>query len=148
MVAFAAGFDQLARVSLEQYLLWAVSSGGKMSAATFIPQAFLLIRFVVGAVFVGLTRPQFSPVCVAKTSILPIGIAVIAVDVVLVLMLVARAFQVGLVKDIRAGKSDGIRGKAVLFAISGLAVWTGVSYLVRDVCIISNLVYRRACQCF
>lgn len=131
-VAFAAGFDQIARVSLEQYLLWAVNTGPKVSARTFIPQTVLLARFILGAVFVGLSRPQFNPVCVAETSVLPVGITVVVMDATFLLFLVVRVFQVGMVDSVRDGKPDAIRGKAVLFVIAGLALWTGVSPVVES----------------
>jgi hypothetical protein len=126
-IAFASAFDQVARFSLEQYLLWAVNSGAKMSTETLIPQVLVLARFVVGGVFVGLQRPQFDPVCIARTSILPVGIAVIAIDAVIIAMLLARAFQVGLVGDMQGRRPGAIRSKALLATIGGLAIWTGVS---------------------
>ena len=79
------------------------------------------------------TLAQFSSVCVAKTSVLPVGIAVVAADAVLVLLLVVRSFRVGLVKEIRAGKSGAIRGRALLLTIAGLATWTGVGHIVAGV---------------
>jgi hypothetical protein len=126
-VGFSTAFDQLARFSLEQFLLWGVNSGAKMSAEMLVPQALLLVRFVLGAVFVGLSRPQFTPVCTTTSSMLPVAIAVIAVDAVVIFVLAFRFLQVGLVRDIREGRPGMVRGKALLCVLIGLAVWTGVS---------------------
>ena len=84
---FATVFDQLARFSIEQYLLWAMNTGAKVSAGQLIPQLFILGRLVAGGVFAGFTRAQTDTFCVATSSILPIAIVVIAMDVVILLLL-------------------------------------------------------------
>ncbi|KAK5663098.1 hypothetical protein OQA88_6514 [Cercophora sp. LCS_1] len=54
----ATVFDQLARFSIEQYLVWAMNNGSKPTVYQMIPQFIVLGRFVAGAVFTGFTRPQ------------------------------------------------------------------------------------------
>jgi len=127
VIIFASAFDQLARVAVEQYLVWAVNSGSRTSAATLIPQLLVLARFILGATFVGLSRPQFAPVCVASQSVLPVGVATAALDAVLVVVVLARAFQVGLVSEMQARGAGAMRSQAVIFVILGFTLWTGVS---------------------
>lgn len=61
-----------------------------------------------------LTRPDFAPVCVANTSVLPIAIVVLALEVIIIGVLVIRG-------------SRGNGNKALIFSILAFAVWTGVS---------------------
>lgn len=130
-IIFASSFDQLARFALEQYLIWAINSGLKKAPDTFVPQAILIIRLIIGGIFVGFQRPQLDPVCQTSTNMFAVGIAVIASDAVMILIFVARAFMIGLVQDVREKRPGVQRSKAVLFLIAGLALWTGVSALKR-----------------
>ena len=129
-VTFSTIFDQLARFSIEQFLLWAinVNNGTKLSMTQLIPQLVILIRFLAGAVFIGFTRPQTDTFCVATTSELPLGILVPALDAVIIVLLVIRAYSVGgVAKQNRDGKAaDGDRARALMSVLFGLSFWTGV----------------------
>lgn len=125
-VIFSTLFDQLGRFAVEQYLLWAMNTGGKMSIAELLPQLLVVARFVVGMVFVGFSRTQVEPVCVATSSVLPVAIVVIALDGVLIAIFAARAFMTGLVSDVQANNSSASRSKSVLLVMVGFAIWTGV----------------------
>jgi hypothetical protein len=125
-VVFVSAFDQVARVSLEQYLLWAVNDGMRMSAASFLPQGLLFVRFILGAFFVGLQRPLFSPVCVQTTQVLPVAITVVAVDFVLILAIIGRMLSSGLIREIQRREFGGVRAKGLVFTVVAFAAWTGV----------------------
>ncbi|KAK1244858.1 hypothetical protein MKX08_004487 [Trichoderma sp. CBMAI-0020] len=123
-ISFATVFDQLARFSVEQFLLWAVNGGMKVSKLSLVLQGGLFLRFILGAVFVGVQRPQFDPVCVATNLILPIGIVVMVVDIAMVMILGTKAFL--------AKKSDAIRPElsrtnTLILVTVGLGVWTALS---------------------
>jgi len=126
-IIFNTLFDQLARFSVEQYLLWAINSGTKPGARQLIPQAVVGARFVLGMVFVGLSRPLADPICLARSSVLPVAIILIAVDAVIILGLVWLAFSAGLVRHIRGHEEEAPRSKSILLVIAGFAVWTAVS---------------------
>ncbi|KAM0600328.1 hypothetical protein ACHAP1_009254 [Verticillium nonalfalfae] len=126
-VTFASSFDQIARLALEQYLLWAINSGLKPSSDTFIPQALLVIRLLVGVVFVAFQRTQVLPVCQPSNNMTAIGIAVGATDAVILALFVLRAFKTGLVRDYREKRPGHQRARAVLMLLVGLALWTGAS---------------------
>ncbi|KAM0286781.1 hypothetical protein ACHAQH_000801 [Verticillium albo-atrum] len=126
-VTFASSFDQIARLALEQYLLWAINSGVKPSPDTFIPQALLAIRLLVGGIFVAFQRTQMLPICQPSNNMVAIGIAVAATDAVIIAIFVLRAFMTGLVQDFREKRPGHQRAKAVLMLIVGLALWTGAS---------------------
>jgi len=80
-------------------------------------QLCLLVRLAAGAVFVAFTRPQFDPVCVAQTSLMPLGAALAVGDGAVLLVVAVRVF---------AG-TFGPRQMALTICVFGAAVWTGVS---------------------
>jgi len=124
---FTTFFDQLGRFSIEQYLLWAIHSG---DAATgwqrFLMQSAIGLRFVLGMVFVGLSRPQFDPVCVPISSVLPIAILVVALDAAIIAGLAIQSFSSGKVREVREGQPGAVRSKSILLVIVGMAIWTAV----------------------
>lgn len=125
-VAFSSGFDQLSRVALLQYLLWAAGAT-KTAVQRLVPQGLLLVRFALGGVFVGMQRPQFKPVCVPRTDILPVAIAVIVVDAILILACVVRIFSAGGLRDAMEGTAGDLKARGVYFTLGGFMLWTGVS---------------------
>ncbi|KAM0137648.1 hypothetical protein ACHAO1_003967 [Botrytis cinerea] len=122
---FTTGFDQLARVALEQFLLWSIGHGTKVTAIRAILQGLLAVRLIVGGVLVGITRPQFSPTCVAETSILPVAIVVLVMDLIIVGALVVQAGSLGMFGDRREDRK--LQSRALLSVIAGFAVWTVTS---------------------
>ncbi|POS80067.1 hypothetical protein DHEL01_v201550 [Diaporthe helianthi] len=126
-IVFTTFFDQLARYAIEQHSLWVINDGTPASTGQIIPQVFLGLRFVIGAVFVGLSRPQFNPVCVPGSSVLALAIALVVVDAVIVTILAGRAISVGLIKKMQDGGSDSARSKAVVATLIGLTIWMATS---------------------
>ncbi|KAH0524846.1 hypothetical protein TsFJ059_007300 [Trichoderma semiorbis] len=122
VISFAAVFDQVARVSVEQFLLWAVNGGIKVTKLSLAMQGALLVRFVLGAIFVGVQRPQFEPVCVARNLVLPIGVIVMVTDVA---MVAALSTKVVLAKKSNALRPELTRTNALIFVTAGLGIWTG-----------------------
>lgn len=105
-------------------MLWGVNGGMKVSKLSLVLQGGLFLRFILGAVFVGVQRPQFDPVCVATNLVLPIGIVVMVVDIAMVMILGIKAFL--------AKKSDAIRPElsrtnTLILVTAGLGMWTAVS---------------------
>jgi hypothetical protein len=137
-IIFSTVFDQFARFSVEQFLLWALNDngGGKLSVTQLIPQVLVLVRFLAGAVFIGFTRPQTDTFCVATTSALPVGILVTALDAVIILLLVIRAYSVGgVAKENGDGKGiDADHARALMAVLLGLVIWTGVRFVVLWAC--------------
>ena len=123
-------FDQFARFSIQQFLLWALNTGNgeKLPVMQLIPQVLVLARFLAGAVFIGFTRPQTDTFCVATTSALPVGILVTALDGVIILLLVIRAYSVGgVAKENHGGRGVAAeRARALMCVLLGLVFWTGV----------------------
>lgn len=129
-VIFATVFDQLARFSVEQFLLWGlnIDSGAKLSLTQLIPQALVLGRFLAGAVFTGFIRPQTDDFCVATTSVLPVGILVTGLDGAIISLLVIRAYSPGgAAKENQGSKgAKADRARALMSVLLGLVFWTGV----------------------
>lgn len=123
-ISFATVFDQLARFSVEQFLLWGVNGGMKVSKLSLVLQGGLFLRFIIGAIFVGVQRPQFDPVCVATNLILPIGIVVMVVDIAMVMILGTKAF---LAKTSDAIRPELSRTNTLVLVTVGLGIWTAVS---------------------
>lgn len=126
LVAFAAAFDQLARIAIEQFLLWGMKSGQKASSGTCILQALVLLRFILGGVLVGVQRPQFRPACVASNLLLPLGIAALATDALIVFMLLLQLTAAGLLLKERRATPGFARIKSLFLTTSGFGVWTAV----------------------
>ncbi|KAH8125579.1 hypothetical protein LI328DRAFT_167230 [Trichoderma asperelloides] len=123
-ISFATVFDQLARFSVEQFLLWGVNGGMKVSKLSLVLQGGLFLRFIIGAIFVGVQRPQFDPVCVATNLILPIGIVVMVVDIAMVMILGTKAF---LAKTSDAIRPELSRTNTLVLVTVGLGIWTALS---------------------
>lgn len=147
-VIFAAFFDQVARCAMEQYLLWAINSGLKISPDTFAPQLVLVIRFFLGGVYVGFQRPQLDPVCQPTNEMNAIGIAVAATDAVVIALFVLRSFVIGLVKDVRESRPGARRSKALLLLIATLLLWTGVSLEASGEFLLLTSQTRQVYPCF
>jgi hypothetical protein len=125
---FSTMFDQLARVFIEQFLLWSVEYGQKLTAERMVLQVILLFRLIAGGILVGFTRPDFAPVCVARTSVLPVAILVLVLDVVIIGVLIIRALSLGMFRDLRENDSSPRQeqNRALIICIAGFTVWTGV----------------------
>ena len=128
-LVFSTMFDQLARVGMEQFLLWSVGQGTKVTAERLILQMILGVRLVAGGLLVGFTRPDFAPVCVARTSLMPMSILVITLDFIIIGVLFIRALALGMFRDMREERSSTLQeqSKALILNIVGFTVWTGVS---------------------
>ncbi|KAK5661961.1 hypothetical protein OQA88_10072 [Cercophora sp. LCS_1] len=126
-IIFATVFDQLARFSIEQYLVWAMNNGSKPTVYQMIPQFIVLGRFVAGAVFTGFTRPQTDTFCVATSSTFPVAVVVIVLDVVILLALTIKAFSKVPELDPRDKDADLARRVSVKLILLGVAIWTASS---------------------
>ena len=124
-VAFATVFDQLARFSIEQYLVWAMNHG-KPTVVQMIPQFLVLGRFIAGAVFAGFTRPQTDTFCVAASSAFPVAVVVIILDVVILLALTVKAFSSLPDTGILNKESDLAKRVSHKLILAGAAIWTAV----------------------
>lgn len=150
-IIFSTLFDQVGRFSAEQYLLWAMSTGGKLSIPDMMAQVLVVVRFVIGMVFVGFSRPQVDTVCVTSSSNMPVAIVVIALDFLLIALFAVRAFMTRMLADVQEGTSSAARSKSVLLVIVGFTVWTGVSGSrkrktgFQERC--ADYDYRRALRC-
>ncbi|KAB5583278.1 hypothetical protein GE09DRAFT_1078292 [Coniochaeta sp. 2T2.1] len=141
---FSTLFDQVGRFAMEQYLLWAMVTPGKTSAGGMVTQVFIAARFIVGAVFIGFTRPQVDTFCVARSSLMPVAFTVIALDGVIIVSLAARALMTGLVADVREGKSSSPRSKSILIVMVGFVIWTAMSIPMMLGMTTVDLIFRTA----
>lgn len=126
-VIFTTIFDQLARFSIEQHLLWVINDGRKAGALQYILQALLAARFVLGGVFVGLSKSEFNTVCVPLSSVLVVAIITVIVDAVIMVGLAGQAISAGVFRKVQDGGQASTRGKAVVAVLIGLVIWMGVS---------------------
>lgn len=126
-VAFGSAFDQLARTAFEQSLLWGLSGGVKVSMSMFMSQAALILRFILGGVYVGFQRSQFNPVCVSSTSVLPLGISVLGADAAITLFLLAKLIWTGNSGSSAENDAEAKHSKILLLGIAGTGFWTAVS---------------------
>ncbi|KAG0649849.1 hypothetical protein D0Z07_3635 [Hyphodiscus hymeniophilus] len=127
-LVFSSAFDQLARFSLEQFLVWMLAQRTKMNAGQMILQAILGFRLIAGGTLVGFTRPDFAPVCIARTSVEPVAIVVIAFDFLIIGVLIIRSKSVGMFRDMRdPHSSTRDQSRGLMLTIIGFTVWTSTS---------------------
>jgi hypothetical protein len=124
-VVISTIFDQLARVSIEQGLVWASQSKEESKSWYWLPQILVFCRFILGAVFVGLTRPEFKPTCVAVSRQLPAAIAVLILDATILSVLAVRTSAQG--KKDGLGEQETARRKALFLTLAGVAIWVATS---------------------
>ncbi|KAG6078980.1 hypothetical protein E4U16_001331 [Claviceps sp. LM84 group G4] len=126
-VAFASAFDQIARVTLEEYLFWAMRRDLRATSGLWFTQTIIFLRFVLGGIFVGVHRPHFAPICVATSLVWQIGVAVAVADAAVVFILLTRASSVGLFRDSKAGGAIGLRARGLTFTTVALGLWIPLS---------------------
>ncbi|KAG5974521.1 hypothetical protein E4U56_004643 [Claviceps arundinis] len=126
-VAFASAFDQIARVTLEEYLFWAMRRDLRATSGLWFTQTIIFLRFVLGGIFVGVHRPHFAPICVATSLVWQIGVAVAVADAAVVFILLTRASSVGLFRDAKAGGAIGLRARGLTFTTVALGLWIPLS---------------------
>lgn len=124
-VAFGAAFDQLARSAFQQFLLWGMNGGVRISWTTFVPQLAVISRFVLGGVFVGFQRSHFHPVCISSTLVLPLGVSLLGVDALIIFVFLAKLMVVG--DNTKKDSEEAKRSRLLLLAVAGAAFWTAVS---------------------
>ncbi|KAF5645604.1 hypothetical protein F52700_2167 [Fusarium sp. NRRL 52700] len=128
MVTFASTFDQFARVSIQQSLLWFFSTHSLASLTEIgVMQGFVVLRLILGGVFVGIQRPQLNTICLTQTSILPVGITVSVVDTAFVAFLLIRVISRGVYSETQRGAISPRQSRAVALVVLGLIIWTGTS---------------------
>ncbi|OAA51696.1 hypothetical protein NOR_00289 [Metarhizium rileyi] len=126
-ISFAAAFDQLARIALEEFLFWAMNGDIRPTLGVLFPQAVIFIRFIIGGIFVGVQRPQFKLVCVATNILWPLGVVVLCMDAFIVLALVTRASSVGVFRDLKAEDLVGSRSRGISLTMVALGLWIPLS---------------------
>ncbi|KAI0601939.1 hypothetical protein F4775DRAFT_290977 [Biscogniauxia sp. FL1348] len=126
-VVFSSIFDQLGRVFVEQYLVWALQKNGEKSVFSILPQILVLGRLILGITFAALTRTGFNPTCVPVSQVQAVSITTIALDAAILLLLAIRSFGSGPAKGSQDDGQVTDRSKAVNFIVIGLAIWMGTS---------------------
>ncbi|KAL6866656.1 hypothetical protein J3F83DRAFT_117442 [Trichoderma novae-zelandiae] len=121
LILFATVFDQVARVSVEQFFLWAFNGGIKVSTMSLVLQGVVLVRLVLGAIFVAVQRPQFAPVCVASNMVLPVGVITVAADMGIFGVLATKALRA------RRDNTGLSRSNTLIFFTAAFGIWTGLS---------------------
>lgn len=114
VVAFGAVFDQLARLAIEQFLLGSIHRGFPMGKSGYLAQVIIVLRLLLGGVFVAVQRPDFSPVCVASNILFPIGIAATGVDVFMCCAFITKLFTLP------------VRKHPTMEITLGFTIWTAV----------------------
>jgi len=130
LLVFTTMFDQLARVAVEQFLMWAMGQGTKATTQQMILQGILGVRLIAGGLLVGFTRPDFAPVCSARNALLPTSIVVLTLDVIIVGVLLIRASSLGMFGEMGNQKLGTRReqSRALIFTITGFTMWAGVRF--------------------
>ncbi|TRX92322.1 hypothetical protein FHL15_006708 [Xylaria flabelliformis] len=124
-VVFSSLFDQLGRVFVEQYLVWAVPKGDTKAILSLVPQILVFGRLFVGIAFTAVTRTQFKPTCAPISNIRAVSITTIALDAVIIGLLSIQAFASG--SKTLSSRSTTLRTGTVRLVVVGVTVWWGAS---------------------
>jgi hypothetical protein len=128
MIVFASIFDQFARVCMQQSLLWTFSAFSLVSLTEVgIMQGLVVLRLILGGIFVGFQRPQLETVCVTMTAVLPVGITVSVTDTAFMAFLLIRVISRGVYSDNQNGAITSNQSRAVAVIVLGFIIWTGTS---------------------
>ncbi|XEU95426.1 hypothetical protein FSHL1_000710 [Fusarium sambucinum] len=128
MIVFASTFDQFARVCMQQSLLWTFSAFSLVSLTEVgIMQGLVVLRLILGGIFVGFQRPQLETVCVTMTAVLPVGITVSVTDTAFMAFLLIRVISRGVYSDNQKGAITSNQSRAVAVIVLGFIIWTGTS---------------------
>jgi hypothetical protein len=130
-VSISTTLDQLARITIDSFLLWSIGHGTKSSTEKYILGALMGMRIGAGGIFVAYTRPSYAPVCIAQSNSLPASMAVVGFDGIIVGVLVVRLLILRMFEDIREIRpsTKQEQSKALISCTAALSVWTGVSCL-------------------
>lgn len=113
---------------MEQSLLWIFSTLSLVSLTEVgVMQGFIVLRLILGGIFVGFQRPQLETVCVTMTSVLPVGITVSVTDTAFMAFLLIRVISRGAYSDNQKGGISSNQSRAVALIVLGFIIWTGVS---------------------
>ncbi|KAM3551968.1 hypothetical protein MY1884_007447 [Beauveria asiatica] len=127
LVSVAAGFDQLARVAFEQFLLLRIKSKS-IYKSVYVLQAFIPVRFILGGVLIAVQRPQTYPVCIAKNILLPLGIATLVTDAVIVCIFFVLTWMKTRSNSTSSLQTSNLTpAKIVCFLTAGFAAWLATS---------------------
>ncbi|KAJ4131615.1 hypothetical protein NW768_005808 [Fusarium equiseti] len=128
MIVFASTFDQFARVCMQQSLIWIFSTLSLVSLTEVgVMQGFIVLRLILGGIFVGFQRPQLETVCVTMTVVLPVGITVSVTDTAFIAFLLMRVISRGADSDSQKGAITSTQSRAVALIVLGYIIWTGAS---------------------
>lgn len=129
-IIFTTAFDQLARIAIEQFSLWVIFDGVRVSAARTVAHILLFGRLALGVVFVALSKPAFDTTCVSISSNFPVALAVVAADALFIVVLAVAAFANRNVIVEREGEKQKGRPKSMSLLVFGLVLWLAVRILL------------------
>ncbi len=122
----STAFDQAARTLIGGFLLWSVGHVKKTPVESSGLCALMGIRTIMGVIFVVYARPQFAPVCVARSDMLAVSVTVMVLDMIIIGVLAIRVFTSGLlnvVKEVRS-RTKREQSRAFIYCTAGLFLWT------------------------
>ncbi|KAI0847356.1 hypothetical protein F5Y00DRAFT_121738 [Daldinia vernicosa] len=128
-VVFSSIFDQMARVFVEQYLVWAARPE-KKSIPNIVSQVLILIRFGVGMAFIGLARSDFNPTCVPISSVPPIAITIIVLDAIILALVAVQVLSSASTSGVSSDRQAPLGKRSVTLVTVGLAIWIGTSVVL------------------
>ncbi|KAI1656314.1 hypothetical protein F4813DRAFT_131244 [Daldinia decipiens] len=128
-VVFSSIFDQMARVFVEQYLVWAARTE-KKSIPNIVSQFLILVRFGVGMAFIGLTQSDFNPTCVPISSVPPIAITTIVLDAIILALIPVQVLSSASTSGVSSNRQAPLGKRSVILVTVGLAIWIGTSVVL------------------
>lgn len=118
--------DQIARVAIGVYLLFSIGHETKATTEKYTMGSLVGLRVMAGLVFITFTRPQFAPLCIARSSMPGVSIFAIALDTIIVGVLAIRIIQLRSIQN-GCSKDKQDQSRALTFVTIGFTIWTASS---------------------
>ncbi|KAI1175913.1 hypothetical protein F4777DRAFT_294097 [Nemania sp. FL0916] len=126
-VVFSSLFDQLGRIFVEQYLVWATPKGDTKTVFSLVPQILVFGRVFVGIAFTAVTRTQFKPTCAPVSSKWAVAITVITLDAVILSLLTIQVFSGASARKTTVQNPAVSTRNVIFLVVAAVAVWWGTS---------------------
>ena len=127
--AISIVFDQAARTVAAAILMDVAAGKPRSQSSLYTIRAVLAARFILGIVAAAFVRPQFDPICVARTASTAAAALTVGFDAAILTLVVFQAVTEGAWKDAwdppTTTKKEQVKAKS--FFIGGYILWFATS---------------------
>lgn len=142
--------DQLTRTMAAVLLLEVVGNSSRSKGNQYAIGAVIATRLVLGIIFAAFTRPQFAPICLARSSQIGMAVLIVMVDGILLAIVTTCNVWHGAWREawVMPTTTRREQTKAMVFLTVGYALWFVTSIPMLLGVAIVPLFVRVAVPCF